>query len=512
MFSPAQLPRGPTPGKVDRPCQLPIDVALDILEHVDSPGTLFSAVLTSRVFWFAFESRRQHVLRCVLERYITPRLLPLAVAALEADRARGWDAVEPVLQRSLGAEPDEAVPTNEPPPSSPPARRSDPLDRLSPLTRETAAALTGVHRAIEKFTLDLARPALALFRSIYTEGDGGDDRWCGGGGREGAAGTGVLEPTRREVQRIQRAFYRYQIYCNTAGRASVGDAQRRMAPDAAAADAPWTKEQRHRAQTLLLGQWPTVANEQLACACDFLERKMQRYFEAVAKHDVEWGARKIDWVNQHMAVPHRHFLLNGGLVPLYRLSRTTDEGEWKRIMEGIDLPTGCDQVQFRFVETLQGKLATLRQSYLSTCLIMSLHAPPGMAPPPAGAPWPPGWEGVDVDGAAGGTGDAPRPPYMSEACHADDMLGQRGAHLRAAGCVFWDGAERARVAPDERLRKSAEHGWRYARPPAAAASARALAAMRRSWEQRTLVWARGGSGHWEEGDDSRLVYGEAPGR
>ncbi|EJT68136.1 hypothetical protein GGTG_14287 [Gaeumannomyces tritici R3-111a-1] len=368
MFSPDQLPRSPTAGKAERPFQLSIDVALDILEYVDSPGTLFSAVLTSRVFWFAFESRRQHVLRCVLERYITPSLLPLAVAALEADRARGWDAVEPVLRRSLGADPDEAaaaaahtIGDDDPPPP----RSSDPLACLSPLTRETAAALTGVHRAVEKFTLELARPALALFRSICTEGDGGEKT-----GRRRRRRR--LEPTRREVQRIQRALYRYQIYCSTAGRASVGDARRSMALDdvaaaaEAAVDAPWTKEQRHRAQTLLLGRWPTVANEQLACACDFLEAKMQHYFEAVAKHDVEWGARKIDWVDPHMAIPHRRFLLNGGLVPLYRLSRTADEGEWKRIIEEIDLPIDCDQVQFCFLETLEGKLAMLRQTWTGT--------------------------------------------------------------------------------------------------------------------------------------------------
>lgn len=259
-------------GKMSRPCPLPIDVAVDILEYVDSPGTLFSAVLTSRVFWFALESRRQHVLRCVLGRYVGPHLLPLAVAALEAGRARDWDAVEVVLRRGVGEEPAGVVvadssPPGEDPADGPPApsrrhRHGDPLERISPLTRDTAAALTRVHRAVEKFTLDLARPALALFRSIHTEGDDGE-----------AAGAGqcrALEPTRRELQRIQRAFYRYQIYCNTEGRASIRDAQRRMGPEA-----PWTEEQRQLAQTLLLGRWPTVANEQLACISDFLEAKMQ---------------------------------------------------------------------------------------------------------------------------------------------------------------------------------------------------------------------------------------------
>lgn len=171
------------------------------------------------------------------------------------------------------------------------------------------------------------------------------------------------------------------------------------------------------------------------------------------------------------------------------------------------MPSYYDQTQFRFLETLEGKMAVLRHSHLGTSLIMSLHASPGVVQAPRGPPWPPGWE--DVDGVEDAQNDGQRPPYMTEACRPDDMLGLRGAHLRKAGCVFWDGAESARVAPDAKLRKSLEHGWRYSWGPGAAAEARALAGMRRSWEQRAQIWARGGAGHWEEGDDSRVVYNEA---
>lgn len=56
--------------------------------------------------------------------------------------------------------------------------------------------------------------------------------------------------------------------------------------------------------------WPPWANEQLACVFEYLETVISVFFDDVAAHDVEWGWRKVDWVEPSVAIPHRRFLVS----------------------------------------------------------------------------------------------------------------------------------------------------------------------------------------------------------
>jgi hypothetical protein len=69
------------------------------------------------------------------------------------------------------------------------------------------------------------------------------------------------------------------------------------------------EEMRYELQSFLW-VWPPWVNEQLACVFEYLKVKLSGFFDEVAAHDVEWGYRRVDWIEPTVAIPHRRFLVS----------------------------------------------------------------------------------------------------------------------------------------------------------------------------------------------------------
>lgn len=139
-------------------------------------------------------------------------------------------------------------------------------------------------------------------------------------------------PTDTEVRRVQRALYRFQLYCNMFDRKSIPVEERR--------------------QELFFSHFSTWENEQLFCARDllvgiFAERKFAapnwRYayfannspvaYNDLVDHDVRWGCLP-RWPITFDEVESKEaeYALSKGLEFLFRLVRTDDYAERRELL------------------------------------------------------------------------------------------------------------------------------------------------------------------------------------
>lgn len=263
---------------------LAIEVVAQILAYLDS-GSLLTATRAHPLFYATFQTFQQHILKQILLRLIPLRLLPLAFATYEAASMdySDWDLIRRLLDPVHVGQGQASSPS----PGLPP----------SPLTHGVVAAMERVHLMVGYFTADFAQQAIPRFNRIFET-------------------TRPATSSPSEELRILRAFYRFQLYCNIFGRKAIdgarqanltaqesGNLERERLPTK-------SPEDMSRELECFFWPWPAWANEQLACVFEYLETVVSVFFDDVASHDVEWGWRKVDWVEPGVAIPHRRFLVS----------------------------------------------------------------------------------------------------------------------------------------------------------------------------------------------------------
>lgn len=247
--------------------RLSADVLEEILGHLDSVSLSF-AIRAHRVFWTTFRICQQRILRGLLLQLIKPELLPLTLVTQEATsiNVQDWDQIRCLLARLNNS------------------RVTPNLSHYnSPLTLRAVLEIEITHRTIENLASSFA--GLAMMRSAAN-----------------LRGTTPGPPNPIEELRIHRAFYRFQLYCNIFGRRALEHAGQTVPKEESCGR---DGEDLECELDCFFWPWPPWVNEQLACVFEYLEDKLSVYFDDVAAHDVEWGWKKVDWVDPTVAVSHR---------------------------------------------------------------------------------------------------------------------------------------------------------------------------------------------------------------
>ncbi|KAI8948488.1 hypothetical protein F4801DRAFT_556711 [Xylaria longipes] len=279
--------------------------------------------------------------------------------------------------------------------------------------------------------------------------------------------------TDQEICRIERALYRFEIYCNLFREVSdVGS--------------PIYDEQ----GSLYFAHFAPYENEQLGCIHDFLIRAITPAFNDVAEHDVSWGAWNVDYIFD-LDSPWAQYILSLGLQKLCEISSAETYEERYRALDATKCPSvtpsflheGFEIASERnndvFLEDLTPENETLH-----------IKSPFFKDPDP-------------------GPLDAWRWAHLEET-RSNWVYQEDRKELREWGYVIWD-----------RVRLEAvgifDGSWRDM------VSARDLtlerqnigreqAYMQNSWEKREEIRRAGGSGWWSWGDESKVKWkgGVAP--
>ncbi|KAL9100316.1 MAG: hypothetical protein Q9163_004295 [Psora crenata] len=272
-------------------------------------------------------------------------------------------------------------------------------------------------------------------------------------------------PSIREIRRVKRALYYFEIYCNLFRQ---GGGRRKSPQDA------------ENQQLMFFNRFEPWENEQLACIRDFLINSISEPFNDVAEHDIDWGVHSVPFLNDEDSPQngYKEAVLSRGLEFLRELITAKTYEDRRRLLYG----TGCDNM-FLF----KG---------------LSSHVEGGNAPHLAGS------DGDDDGGAwsvqAADSEDDDGPIIAWRWAHARstvrrDYFRRDTCYLRERGYVMWD---------HKRLDQ-----WRLLdKEP------RSFMVMqdnfnpelrnrqRDSHRARARIWSQGGRGWWSPKDGSRVEW------
>jgi hypothetical protein len=198
--------------------RLPLILKQEVMCALHDAPSLRSTALCCSAFYNAFVSAEGLITANVIRNQIKGDLMPEAAAALESSRLEPW-----TRQRILGFM-DQHFYSRRPP-----ANR---------WTAPEAFAIGKLHSCVEKFTADFVAEMLRKTSALGCADDP-PPSW---------------PASRAETDRIQRAFYRFEVYCNLFR------------------DRKQTLFKHHERGDLFFSKFAPWENEQLACVHDFLFR------------------------------------------------------------------------------------------------------------------------------------------------------------------------------------------------------------------------------------------------
>lgn len=267
--------------------ELPVHLVSLILAQLDSMQSLGSAILSHSIFYQSFRDDTKRIVQGILRNQIPPELMQYAAAAFETKFVDNNDEVKVgTLLRSafegIGRQQngvqfqewclewifDHNVDGT--------GFSTALITRLGDQTYQSMGAVSianvfsKTHGIVEYFCGRFAGERLPLIQHLMV------------GWRPEAC------PSKREAFRIRRALYRFQIYCNLLFR-NENDFH------------PERRVRQMRSSYIVrhfFGCFSPWVDEQLACIHDYLEDILSRAFDDVAAHDVDWGAKSVDWLAQ----------------------------------------------------------------------------------------------------------------------------------------------------------------------------------------------------------------------
>ncbi|KAI9876672.1 MAG: hypothetical protein M1830_005987 [Pleopsidium flavum] len=284
--------------------------------------------------------------------------------------------------------------------------------------------------------------------------------------------TGVHDPAYRppspsELCRIQRIFYRFELCCTLYRRRSFGQKDKdRFSPE----------EQ----QNLFFKKFECWENEQLACIHDYLFRRLSVAYDEVAEHDVQWGEDMIDvtydWKCHSFS---KEGYLSQGLEFLHRVvsADTYDEryavlasvvrSDDRFLDAGLQEQGECDDYN--------GSEQSSEEDHDSDIPVLSANDDSG---PTEAWCW------------ANGHHISYYQPEMMD--------------LREWGFCLWD---KSRLMAWGLFRKPwTPTGVFSKRDRLSKEASQKRDWIRKSWEERSRIWQRGGRGWWNWGDISKVAW------
>ncbi|OAQ61137.1 zinc finger domain-containing protein [Pochonia chlamydosporia 170] len=273
--------------------------------------------------------------------------------------------------------------------------------------------------------------------------------------------------TCQETHRIQRAFYRFEIYRNLFSERPKPyyDTPGEESPLFFASFSPWE-------------------NEQLGCVHDFLVQAVSPAFNDVAEHDVAWGAFNVNY-GDLIDSPYIQHVLSLGLEELHRITLASTYEERYRLLNTPSGPPATNGFLQDALETANNANEDLFLDRL-TPEQEALHIKkPFFADPDSG----------------------PRDVWLwahKVESWANWVYQENRRQLRQWGYVMWDKSrlETAGVLQEPWYDPTGTPEWLLQEEEAV----RQRGYMQNSWEKRERIRMKGGSGWWSWGDESKVKW------
>lgn len=275
--------------------ELPLHLISMILVELDCMQSLGSAILSHSLIYAAFCDDAKHIVQCVLRNQIPPELMHYAAAAFESNFVdnrngsrvgsflgtafEGWFRVQngaPFQQWCLDWMFDNfmrgyGVRTIF-------GRNRDITEYAALDGKTIASTFSETHIIVDYFCTSFVNARLPLSQGFIN--------------RQTSTNR---HPSDRELFRIKRALYLFQIYCNV-----VFQRESDLRPDRQ------TKQIRKGYLDIhFFSSFSPWVKEQLACIHDYLEEVLSKAFDEIAAHDIEWGAKSVNWLAQGRLNEHK---------------------------------------------------------------------------------------------------------------------------------------------------------------------------------------------------------------
>ncbi|KAK2601303.1 hypothetical protein N8I77_010763 [Diaporthe amygdali] len=289
-------------------------------------------------------------------------------------------------------------------------------------------------------------------------------------------------PSKREAFRIRRALYRFQIYCNLLFR-NENDFR------------PGRRVRQMRSSYIVrhfFGCFSPWVDEQLACIHDYLEDILSRAFDDVAAHDVDWGAKSVDWLAQGKRNEYKQAYLTYGLPFLFKLDNNHGYQQRHQLLVSKGLP----RTTVALAVHLQRAVPNNYTPHINTWSLYLRDRIPWGSEQEAHLM---GRWGIDHDGADG-MDSAPFRLWL--AAHLsfwarDIPYCPEDLYLRKCGYVIWDIPlpEGARPEVNGEIKQWLKDCNRQSLIDTIERQ-RGRDQMKMSWKERAAISERGGRGYW----------------
>jgi len=408
---------------------LPVELKLVLFCALPDIPSLKSLVCTASSFYHTFIDSQSLIVATVLSHEVHPDVMPEAVAVWEASIIKPWskEQVQDFLKQYRDSNPSPTHPS---------------------WTLSDALRFSNLHSHIRFFAADFCSSIL----SVHPISEVHDPAY--------------VPPSLSELCRIQRIFYRFELYCTLYRRQSFAQkSEDRFSPE----------EQ----QSLFFTKFVPWENEQLACIHDYLFRQLSVAYDEVAEHDVQWGEWMIDvsedWEYHN---PRKEGYLSQGLGFLRRLVTVETYDERYAILAPI--VRGDD----RFLD------AGLQEQGEDDDFNVSEQSSEE--------------EHDNIIKAPSNDGSGPFEAWCWANGHEIFYYQRDKTDLREWGYCLWD---KARLMAWGLFRKPWSDDRVYSRRERLSEEAAGKRdRIRKSWEERSRIWQIGGRGWWDWGDISKVAW------
>ncbi|KAG4432114.1 hypothetical protein IFR05_012413 [Cadophora sp. M221] len=264
---------------------LPIETQQAILSSLTDIASLQQCALSCPTLYSSYKAAEKIIISQVLFKQIGIGVLPEAVMALSSSRLKFIE-----LESFTSANFQKRQPAPE------------------VYTFKDALLISNFHLIVEFLTRDFVHKALAA--SPFMEPSGL-----------------VVPATPTEIDRIQRAFYMFEIYRNIFTRHYF--------------NRQWRSEAQ---QGMFFQYFSAWQNEQLACVHDYLVQIVIPGFNEIAAHDVLWGSTNIKYATGPNS-QHIQAILSQGLAHLHEIAMADSYAARRKLMYK-PYPPWCDLFLF----------------------------------------------------------------------------------------------------------------------------------------------------------------------
>ncbi len=427
--------------------KFPVELRQGLLAALSDVSSLRSAVLSCSSLYHAFLGAEELITTQVVENQLGSDVLPEAVAALKSSRLQPWtrQGVVDFVDHHLHS-------------------RMSPLDSW---TLSEALPLGNLHSSVERFASEFIAEMLNVSSEFaYIDAPPG---W---------------PVSRQEMNRVQRAFYRFEVYCNLFRNPRVFEAS--------------------EIGDLFFFKWSHWENEQLACVHDYLFRAVcpgmnvpdpcrdseltPIAFNDLAEHDILWGELSVNAIDvieygDDFDSPAIQHLLSRGLVCLRQivdadsyearhrlLYRPYPDSNWDFLYEALMSEAHRSNDDLYLSDYTQEDEAKLARD----------HAP-------------------FVHDPDNGPADAWRWAHQDET-RCGFVYSTYQTALRARGYCMWDRARLDEWSVFQQPWEPPDNPHRGDQQTSHKAE------MQMSWRRRSEIHLRGGEGWWSVADESKVVW------